>query len=144
MALWNTGVTRPQLQQAHDIFLEFLSDSDAYVREWATFYVHCEHAGLNSPEIRAALWRLVDDPKDGVRAEACAALGLFGDREIVPYLIRQFESGTVWSWNLDAAKKLGDPAFIPVLRHLRKGYRKTHWFYKSVTETLKAIQSWVS
>jgi HEAT repeat protein len=138
--LWTDGVARPQLQRARMVFLEFLRDSDAYTREWAAFYVHSERAGLDSPEIRAQLWRLVDDPEDSVRAEACAALGLFGDREIIPYLIRQFESGTVWSWNLEAAEKLGDPAFIPVLRHLRKGYRKTHWFYKSVTDTLTAIK----
>ncbi|MCX6365384.1 MAG: HEAT repeat domain-containing protein [Armatimonadetes bacterium] len=130
----------PQQRQVREVFLCFLADPDAYVREWAAFYIHCDRCSLDSPEIRAALRRLVDDLKDAVRAEACATLGLLGDRAIVPYLIRQFENGTVWSWNLEAATKLGDPAFIPVLRHLRNGYRKTHWFYKSVTETIKVIR----
>jgi HEAT repeat protein len=142
--LWESGVTLQQQAQVREIFLSFLTAPDAYVREWAAFYIHCESSGLDSPEIRVALWRLVDDPKDAVRAEACAALGLLGDREIVPYLLRQFESGTVWSWNLDAAVQLADPAFLPALRRLRKGYRKTHWFAKAVTGAIQDIQSRVS
>ena len=139
---WDEGVTAPQCQQLHATFLENLSSPDPYLRNWTAFFIHCKT--LNSPEIRAALWRLVDDPKDAVRAEACAALGLLGDRAIVPYLVRQFESGTVWSWNLDAAVQLADPAFLPALRRLRKGYRKTHWFAKAVTKAIQDLQSRVS
>ena len=144
MGLWESGVTLPQKRQVQAVFLCFLADPDAYVREWAAFYIHCQGCSLDSPEIRTALWRLVDDPKDAVRAEACATLGLLGDHAIVPYLIRQFETGTVWSWNLDAAAKLSDPAFLPVLYHLRSCYRKKHWFYKSVAKTIQEIQSKVS
>jgi HEAT repeat protein len=65
--------------------LKLTSDTDAEVRDWAVFGLGVQ-GDADSPEIRAALLRCLDDASEDVRMEAAAGLGKRQDRRVIPRL----------------------------------------------------------
>jgi len=105
--------------------LLLIADADAVVRDMAAFGLGTQMAGVDTPAVRAALRRLLDEP-DGVdaypAAEAAMGLALRGDTSVAPVLAERLRSqgtnaGRLW---LDAAAVLASPELLPALEALRE------------------------
>ena len=77
------GRSEPEAIRA---LITMMEDSEPLVRDWATFALG-QQGTVDTPEIRAALHRRMDDPDDQVRMEALEGLARCGDLSVVPFLI---------------------------------------------------------
>lgn len=64
-----------------------LADEDPGVRDWAAFGIGC--TGVDTPEIRAALRRLLERPEEDAAGEAAVALAKLKDPSVLPELLGQ-------------------------------------------------------
>jgi HEAT repeat protein len=65
--------------------LKLTSDADAHVRDWAVFGLGVQ-GDADSPEIREALLRCLDDENEDVREEAAVGLGKRQEQRFIPWL----------------------------------------------------------
>jgi HEAT repeat protein len=109
----------PALAAIAEALMPLATDSDADVRDWATFSLAIHADTVDSPEIRVALGACVDDPDLDTRAQA--ALGLARRHAPGTYAVvrRQLRAGTVSRWTVRAAGCLGDRRLLPELEALR-------------------------
>ena len=77
--------------EAIDALIVMMEDPVAIVRDWATMGVG-QSGNMDTPAIRAALHRRLDDPEDDVRIEALEGLARCGDLSVVPLLIRRMRA----------------------------------------------------
>jgi hypothetical protein len=90
-------------------------DTDADVREWATFGLGTL-LGVDTPAVREALWARAHDDVGDVREEAVFGLARRGDSRAVTPLIELLDAEEgAHTWGLDAAACLRDPALLPHL-----------------------------
>ena len=75
----------PNDPQSVDGLLKLTSDPDAEVRDWAVFGLGVQ-GDVDSPEIREALFRCLDDANVDVREEALVGLAKRQDRRVLPTL----------------------------------------------------------
>lgn len=68
--------------------IHLTSDESAYVRDWATFGIG-QRNSLDTPEIRDALYRRIDDVDEDTRFEAVYGLARCGDLRAVRPLIKE-------------------------------------------------------
>jgi HEAT repeat protein len=85
--------------------LMLLEDADDEVRDWATFGLGVL-GDYDSPEVREALYRRLDDTSDDVREEALAGLAKRHDTRILPTLIEALEQPTMTDRIVQAAYTL--------------------------------------
>ncbi|WP_405491884.1 HEAT repeat domain-containing protein [Streptomyces sp. NBC_00096] len=90
------------------------SDEEAYVREQATFALG-QLAEVDGPDIRAALWRRVDDTDPETREEAVRGLAVRRDPGSVALLAALLDEPTAYVQTFNAAAVLGDPGLLPSL-----------------------------
>jgi HEAT repeat protein len=94
-------------------------DTDADVRDWAALGLGPE-LGVDTPELRDALARHLDDEGADTAGEAAVGLGGRGDERVLPvlrdWLVRE-DVGDLW---VEAAGELGDPRLLPLLERLRE------------------------
>lgn len=112
--IWEEAEARPHRASVTQALLRLMDDEDDDVRDWATFGIH--QGGHDTPEVRARLWRALDDPHADVRGEAACALAIFGDRSLIPrleVLLREDPLETVHFF--EAAEELGDPCLLPAV-----------------------------
>ena len=90
-----------------EALLELMDDSYEMARDWATTAFSDQSPPIDTPEIRAALWRRINDESDLVRGEAHYALARRGDRRLLPLLLAELkaEGGHPWRFQ-DAAMVL--------------------------------------
>jgi HEAT repeats len=69
--------------------LQLTADADSEVRDWAVFGL--AYAAADSPEIRNALFRCLDDVNEDVREEAAVGLGKRRDKRVIPKLLAWLE-----------------------------------------------------
>jgi len=74
--------------------LELTRDSDADVRDWATFGLGVQ-GDCDTPEIREALFRCLEDQNEDVREEAMVGLAKRKDRRVLPILLQSLEQPSV-------------------------------------------------
>lgn len=89
------GRTEPQSVAT---LIRLTSDDSAFVRDWATFGIG-QINSLDTPEIREALYRRIDDADEQTRSEALHGLARCRDLRVVPTLIealRKDEYGSLW------------------------------------------------
>lgn len=108
------------LPGAQTALLRLLRDKDRDVRNWAAFAVFMqgdqEQLVYDTPEIRAALLQLAEDPDWEVRYEAFRSLGVLREKRAAPLLARELDNDEAIYFDLaKAAGRIGDPALIPVL-----------------------------
>lgn len=60
-------------------------DPSAKVRDWAAFGLGCQ-GQVDTPEVREALWRCLDDSDEEVREEAAAGLARRGEPHMAPII----------------------------------------------------------
>jgi HEAT repeat protein len=116
----------PPDPHAIDAIIELMRDTDASVRNWATFSLGSLFA-LDTPAIRDALLDRVDDADEGVSAEALAGLAARGEARVGDALLQRLEAAVARPFDdpqieeliLGAAAQLGDARFLPALEILR-------------------------
>ena len=136
---------RRYLDDIRTTLLRLADDEDDEVRNWATFGLrHEEH---DTPQVRARLWRALDDPYADVRGEAAEALAGFGERSLIPRLeclLR--EDKAISPCYFAAAEDLGDPCLLPAVLVGAERWRATmeegeelHFMITSAIESLQQI-----
>lgn len=109
-------------QGAVDALIELCSDADTEVRNWATFGLGSLIDG-DTPEVREALLRGVDDEDAEIRGEALVGLARRKDERVIEPLIRELEAipqaSEWWDHLLEAAAELADSRLCPALLGLR-------------------------
>jgi HEAT repeat protein len=70
--------------------LKLTSDTSAEIRDWAVFGLGVQ-GDADSPEIRQALLRCLDDMDEDVREEAAVGLGKRRDQRLIPTLLAMLD-----------------------------------------------------
>ncbi len=94
-------------------------DADRDVRNWAAFGLGTM-SDMDTPEIRDALARLLDEPDAEIRGEALIGLAKRHDPRAAPALLRELAGPFHGNWCLEAAELMGRPELLPLLLKLRK------------------------
>jgi HEAT repeat protein len=117
--------------------IELMEDVDDEVRDWATFAIGSQ-IEVDTPQIREALFRRVEDPDPDARGEALKGLANRGDERVVEPLIRELLSDTeVLGMALDAAESLGDPRLYPALLTMRRQWEGDPEYIDAALERCK-------
>jgi HEAT repeat protein len=144
---WDDPEAAPHRAEVMHALLRLMDDEDEDVRDWATFGIH--QGGHDTPEVRARLWKALDDPHADVRGEAACGLAKFGDRSLIPRLeVLLREDPLVTTHFFEAAEELGDPCLLPAVlagaerwRAEMKAGEKMHLDVTSAIEALQAADS---
>ena len=94
--------------------LEALEDGDPDVRDWAAFGLGVQ-LDVDTPEIRDALFRRLDDPEADTAGEAAVGLARRGDPRVFDVITSRLamdDAGSLW---VEAAGELGDARLVPLL-----------------------------
>lgn len=111
----NVACTLAQYTQpaAIEALLRLMRDRDDEVRDYATWAIGNMHE-TDTPEIRAALWRNLDDANEGVLGEALCGLASRKDRRVLPQVLARL-TVDCRVYELKAAESLADPALLDAL-----------------------------
>jgi len=82
--------------------LQLLQDENSEIRDWTTFGLGVL-GDTDSPEIREALVRCLEDSDENVREEAMVGLGKRRDQRVLPVLLRALEQPTITDRAIEAA-----------------------------------------
>ena len=74
--------------------LELARDTDADVRDWATFGLGVQ-GDCDTPEIRDTLVRCLTDQNEDVREEAMVGLAKRKDRQVLPLLLQALQEASI-------------------------------------------------
>ena len=99
---------------AVEALIRLSRDPDAATRNWATFGLG-RQVGVDSAEVREALWARTDDKDPDVREEGICGLARRRDRRMLPLVADLLAAGDAHSWLFDAAAWLGDESLVPLL-----------------------------
>ncbi|MBA3874766.1 MAG: HEAT repeat domain-containing protein [Anaerolineae bacterium] len=100
--------------------IELSSDEDPDVRDWAAFALGTQ-IDVDTPQIRAALFKRVSDPDDDSDAPGEALLGLAKrhDERAFEVIVQHLEAGNAGILIFEAAISLADPRLYSSLVKLR-------------------------
>lgn len=119
--------------------IRLTGDEHEYVRDWATMSLSLME--LDSPRLRDALARRLDDPSPVVVAEAVRGLAERGDRRAVAGVRHLLTDPTLENYPLDVALeavvRLGDPALRPDVLACRP-LAESHGLHAEWQEALRA------
>ncbi len=110
---------RCEAAAAIDALIRLAQDTEAEVRNWATFGLGTLREEADTPALREQLVRNLGDANDEVRGEALCGLAARRDPRALTHLLT---SPNVLAWRvfeLEAAKQLADPCLLPQLRALQ-------------------------
>lgn len=107
-----------QFPAAIEMLIRLSEDDDESVRDWAAFSLGAI-AGPDTPEIRDALYRRLDDSDFDTRSEAMIGLAERKDQRVVPFIAAALASDTVGALAVEAAGAIASPDLLPVLLELR-------------------------
>lgn len=118
------GLLTQEDEEAIRALIDLSEDEDGDVRNWATFGLG-QMIELDTPEIREALWRRIDDPVDDARGEALLGLAKRHDPRTLEPLLRELETLRSEGYKpglllTEAAEELADPRLCPVLLTFRE------------------------
>jgi HEAT repeat protein len=145
--VWEDPEAAPLRAEVIRTLLRLMDDEDEDVRDWATFAIH--QGRHDTPEVRARLWKVLDDSHPEVRGEAACALAIFGDRSLIPRLERLLrEDPLVTTHFFEAAEELGDPCLLPAVlvgadrwrAEMKEGEEMSFWITSAI-EALQAIET---
>jgi HEAT repeat protein len=97
--------------------LTLSSDESGDVRNWALFGLG-QSLDVDSPEVRDALARHLDDPHEDAQQEAMIGLARRGDVRALPFVLAALESESVPLLAIEAAAHLADDRLLPSLQEL--------------------------
>lgn len=108
------GLLGHQDEVAIHALIELMRDPDPDVRDWATFGIGCQIES-DTPEIREALVRALQDEVADVRAEAVMGLVNRKDSHALSAVIHELKQKDVGDLVLEAAIELAAPELVPAL-----------------------------
>lgn len=129
---WDVTVSLGRYEEpvAIEALLRLAADPDDAVRDWATFGLGSLQSS-DTPDIRAALWRNLNDQDADVRGEALVGLAARHDERAVEYLLEHL-SPDCRVYELDAAEALAAGRLLRPLQAvadaLTDGERDGYWF----------------
>jgi HEAT repeat protein len=100
------------------MLISLSEDQDEAVRDWATFSLGSQ-GSADTPEIREALYRRLDDLDFDTRSEALMGLAERKDLRVVPFVLAALSADTVGALAIEAAGAIGSPDLLPALLELR-------------------------
>ena len=100
------------------MLIRLSEDPDEAVRDWATFSLGSQ-GDADTPEIRQALYRRLEDGDFDTRSEAMIALAERNDQRVVPFIAAALASELVGMLAVEAAGVIGSPDLLPALLELR-------------------------
>jgi len=112
------GLTGHDQPDAIAGLVELSRDSDADVRDWATFALGTL-IDADTPEIRDALVARTSDGDDDTRGEALVGLARRKDARVIEPLARELSNKDVGRLSVEAAEAVGDQRLHPLLVRLR-------------------------
>jgi HEAT repeat protein len=129
---------------AAETMIKLCADEDKDTRNWAMFGLG-QMSELDSPSIREALSRGLEDSDPEIHGEALVGLALRKAPGVAELIRRDLERGTVHILALEAAAELGDISLLPDLLKLR---HKSDWASSpamgraldSASATLRAVE----
>jgi HEAT repeat protein len=101
--------------------IQLASDVDRHVRSWAVFGLGSQNAA-DTPELREALFRALDDTDFEVRGEALVGLACRNDPRSRDALLAEWQGDVISALSLEAAQELRDPALLPTLTKIHAQY----------------------
>ena len=113
-----------------DTLIQLSADPDLDVRNWATFALGSQLEQVDTPALRDALFARLEETDLELRGEALLGLALRKDPRVIEPLRRELASGVITVLAIEAAQRLGDPPFAPLLRAERDAAPATapqHW-----------------
>jgi HEAT repeat protein len=93
-------------------------DEDESVRDWATFSLGSQ-GDVDTPGVRQALYRRLEDADFDTRSEAMVALAQRKDQRVIPFIAGALANDTVGALAVEAASAIGSPDLLPALLELR-------------------------
>lgn len=126
-----------------DTLIQLSADPDQDVRNWATFALGSQLEEVDTPPLRDALVARLEEANAEVRGEARLGLALRKDPRVIEPLRRELESGEITALAIEAAQRLGDSQFAPVLRAALDAAAATapeHW-RNALEEAVLELQS---
>lgn len=104
------------------------TDADLRVRDFACFVLGTQMRGVDTPEIRDALYARLDDIDTEARCEALVGLAYRRDPRVVPFIRAALTRANddVWRLELVAAGALGDPSLHPLVLTHQSGWSDPH------------------
>ncbi|MHB1456338.1 MAG: HEAT repeat domain-containing protein [Armatimonadota bacterium] len=109
---------------AIEAVIELSSDPDRDVRDYATHFGLDNLCGPDTPEIRDALIKRLDDEDDEIRSEAILGLAHRKDERVIQPLIkeikRQSETDMVYDYIFEAAWDMADERLYPTLMEFKE------------------------
>jgi hypothetical protein len=103
---------------AIEMLIRLSEDADEAVRDWATFSLGSQ-GDVDTPEIRQALFRRLEDADFDARSEAMVALAQRKDRRVIPVIAVALADDSVGTLAVEAAGVVGSPDLLPALLELR-------------------------
>ena len=101
--------------------IHLVSDVDPKVRSWGVFGLGSQ-TDADTPELREALLRALDDPDLEVRGEALVGLACRHDPRTKDALLAEWQGDVISALSLEAAQELRDPALLPSLTEIHTQY----------------------
>ena len=126
-----------------DTLIHLSADPDQDVRNWATFALGTQLEQVDTPALRDALIARLEEADLELRGEALLGLALRKDPRVLEPLRRELESGEITVLAIEAAQRLGDSQFAPVLRAALEAAAATapeHW-RNALEEAVLELQS---
>lgn len=113
-----SGLTGLEEPAAIEALVRLTRDKADQVRDWAVFGLG-SMIEVDTPQIRDALFAVLDDPYRQVRGEAMTGLAVRHDPRVLPVLIRELEGEFHDTWCVEAAEAMADPQLLPLLVKMR-------------------------
>lgn len=128
------GLTPHAEPVAVDVLIQLSGDPDRDVRNWATFGLGSQLDDVDTPELREALVRRLDDEDAEIRGEALVGLAARDDPRVRAPLRRELERPRVIILAVEAAERLGDPTYLPLLEALRDSQGEADAYFERVLD----------
>jgi HEAT repeat protein len=113
------GLSAYEDSKAVRALIDLSADTDAHVRDWATFGLG-QQIRLDTPEIREALYARVADEDGDTRAEGLMGLARRRDERVIEPLLEDLTAGFGGALLLEAAGEMADPRLYSALVRLRQ------------------------
>jgi HEAT repeat protein len=123
-------------RDAHPLLEKLLRDPDEDVRDWAGFAVNT--SGADSPSIRDALVKMLDDSFKEARYEAIEALASRHDKRVIHILKCELRKESIVTTIIEATSNFSDPEFILILEELLKKFDDKEGIIKVTIDKLKS------
>ncbi|MDD7987354.1 HEAT repeat domain-containing protein [Lentisphaera marina] len=105
--------------EAVQAMIHLCQDKDEDVRNWALFGIGSQ-IELDTPDIRLALFKGLNDAHDEARGEALVGLAVRGDQRVVKALLKEWERDDIGRLSLEAAEAIANPLLLPNLQRFHE------------------------